>query len=56
MISSMAMLLGNDPSTTLIRNVWSDNLDHEIATIRRIIMKYPYVAMVRLLIIIGIIY
>lgn len=52
----MAMLLGNDPSTTLIRNVWSDNLDHEIGTIRRIIMKYPYVAMVRLFKVTRIIY
>jgi CCR4-NOT transcription complex subunit 7/8 len=39
------MMFSEDPSSTIIRNVWSDNLDQEIATIRQIITKYPYVAM-----------
>lgn len=30
-----------------IRDVWSSNLDHEMAYIREIVRDYPYVAMVR---------
>ena len=31
----------------LIRDVWAENLEQEIATIRDVVEKYPYLAMVR---------
>lgn len=31
-----------------IRNVWADNLEHEMMVIRELVETYNYVAMVRL--------
>ena len=35
-----------DGKTVEIRDVWASNLEEEIANIRKVIEKYPYVAMV----------
>jgi CCR4-NOT transcription complex subunit 7/8 len=35
-----------DGRTVEIRDVWASNLEEEMAIIRRIVEKYPYVAMV----------
>jgi hypothetical protein len=32
----------------IIRDVWADNLEEEMATIRDIVEEFPYIAMVRI--------